>query len=557
MIHDLAEARVEPAADYDLVIVGSGPAAMTLVRELADSGVRIAVLESGRRAPTPFGDRLRRVESDGIRIKDYSRERVFGGASTTWAGLSSPLDPIDFATRSWLGESGWPIERDELLPYYASAERYRFPSLAMFGGKLAGLREKGEWRPTWNVLEEKVFLACAEPQNFAREHGEVFANAGVELFLDATALALVGERSSGRIERARVRTSTGRELDFRAGTFVVATGGLENARLLLASRDLCDRGLGNEHDQVGRWLMNHPKNYHGIVKLTRPLVELPYYFGALHQGFAGYAGLRLNEKVQRERELVNSYVRFEPLFPWSDSRGVESLVALAKRSKLVMKRVRGGGTKTVALRDYSETGDDSDLQNERKTAAGWIGLGWNVIADAPRVARYAYNRVLARSRPKVRAVRLRNFMEMEPNPENRVMLGNSKDELGQPLTVVRHRPTERDRRSLIELHAALREELAATGLGELETNLSRAEPWPIDQDASHHMGTTRMGRDPRRSVVDRDLRLHATPNVFLAGASVFPTSGCANPTFTLTALSIRLAEHLKTRVLASRAETKA
>jgi choline dehydrogenase-like flavoprotein len=88
------------------------------------------------------------------------------------------------------------------------------------------------------------------------------------------------------------------------------------------------------------------------------------------------------------------------------------------------------------------------------------------------------------------------------------------------------------------------------GVGRLETSLEKADPWPIDQDASHHMGTTRMGVDPSSSVVDLNGRVHGTENVFAAGASVFPTSGCANPTFTIVALSIRLAEHLRARVFA-------
>ncbi|MCK6448585.1 MAG: GMC family oxidoreductase [Planctomycetes bacterium] len=555
MIHDFAESDAPPRREYDLAIVGSGPAGMTLARELADSGLSFVVLESGRRKPTALGDRLRRVESEGIHVKDYSRERVFGGASTTWAGLASPLDPIDLGPRPWLGSAGWPIEHAELLRWYAEAARYRFAPLERFFGGLADLRARGAWQPTFAALEEKLFLAAAEPQNFAREHGEVFTRDGVDLWLDATVLAL--RSRNGVVDRADVRTSRGATVDVRARGFVLATGGLENARLLLVSRDLCERGLGNEHDQVGRWLMNHPKNYHGLVKLARPLVELPYFFGALHRGFAGYAGLRLREDVQRERGLLNSYVRFEPLFPWSNSIGVESLVALAKRSKLVMGRVRGKAREaTVELRDYAETGDDSDLQNQRKSASGWLGLGWNVLADAPKVTRYAYHRALGRSKPKVRTVRLRNFMEMEPDAGNRVKLGAERDEYGQPLTHVRHAPSERDRRSLVELHRVLVEELAATGLGKLETELERADPWPIDQDASHHLGTTRMGLDPAASVVDPDLKVHDVPNVWVAGGSVFPTSGSANPTFTITALSIRLATHLRS-VLGARKATVA
>lgn len=548
MIADLNEtSSAEPLA-YDVCIVGSGPAGMTVACELRDAGLRICVLESGKRRTSRHGDRLRRVLSEGIPIKEYSRERVLGGASTTWAGLSSPLDEVDLRPRPFLRHSGWPISREELLPFYGeAAERYRFPPLSFFGPEGFGaIREEGDVQPTWDRIDEKVFLACSQPQNFGREFCGVFEEPGIDLYLDATLLCLEGAPGGGRIDTGRVRSSGGNELRVRAAIWVVATGGIENARLLLNSRDLCPRGLGNERDQVGRYMMNHPKNYYGILRLDQPVTELPYYFGCLYQDYAGYSGLRLRQDLQAERGLLNSYVRFEPLFPWSDNPGVEALVFFVKHSQFVFTRwkARKQG-KLISLRDYSETGDDSDLQNERKSALELVALLGKVIANLPRVSQYLYFRLIERARPRIRRVRLRNFMEMEPDPENRVVLSEELDDYGQPLPLVRHRCTELDRRSLIALHEVLVEELPRAGLGQLVTRLHEEESWPITQDASHHMGTTRMGRDPATSVVDPDCRLHGVENVYLAGASVFPTSGCANPTFTLVALAIRLARHLR------------
>ncbi len=556
---------------YDVCIVGSGPAGGTVARELLGSGLRVVVLESGRRKPTALGDALRQVRSEGIEIKDYSRERVLGGASTTWAGLSSPLDPIDFEERSDIGRAGWPLTREELMPWYARAsERYRFAPLPMFAEDgFARVRSRGDVRVSWRDLEEKVFLACAEPQDFGREWTDTYAADGTDLYLDASvvrlesagagetpgadespgstgAAATVGER---RIRRAVVRTRSGHELAVEADAFVLATGGLENARLLLLSQDLCPAGLGNEHDQVGRCLMNHPKNYFGVIELTTPLRELPHLFGCLTGGYAGYAGLRLTEAQQRARGVLNSYIRFEPLFPWSGREGVEAFVYLVKRSGALMRAwKRGKSDEVVTLRDYSETGDDSDLQNERKTWTSGFKLVWLVLVDLPWVARYVFSRLFQGRSPLIRRVRLRHFMEMEPHPDNRVTLGDERDAHGQPVTVVRHDSTALDRRSMVAVQEVLADEVARTGLGSLAKHLAGCRSWPITTDASHHMGTTRMGIDPAASVVDTDGRVHGVENVFVVGASVLPTSGCANPTFTLVALAMRQAHHLRTAV---------
>jgi choline dehydrogenase-like flavoprotein len=557
MIADLSESTRDELPEYDLCVVGSGPAGMTVTNELARSGLRICVLESGKLKHTRHGDVLRQVVSEGIRIKDYSRERVLGGASTTWAGLSSPLDAIDMEPRPSVRYSGWPIARADLLPFYEEAsERYRFPPLAFFGPEGFGaLKAKGDLQPNWRQVDEKVFLACAEPQNFGREFRKVFDLPEIDLYLDATLLRLECESDESRVKSCVVRTQGGREIRVRAKAFVLATGGIENARVLLCSRDKCPEGLGNDHDQVGRFLMNHPKNYNGTITLDRPVEELPYYFGCLYEGFAGYAGLRLTETTQGARDLMNSYVRLEPMFPWSDSQGVEALVLIVKRTQFILKsfKARAKG-KVVSLRDYSETGDDSDLQNERKSFLEWLGLSLKILTDGRKVAHYLYYRLVSRKKPKIRTARLRNFMEMEPAPENRVTLSDKCDVYGQPMPLVRHQSTPLDRRSLIALHDVLAAEVVSEGLGTLATQLEREDPWPILQDASHHMGTTRMGSDPRTSVVDPDCRLHGTPNVFLAGASVFPTSGCANPTFTIVALAIRLARTLRQDVLGLDAE---
>jgi len=556
VIVDLAENALPELQEYDVCIVGTGPAGATLARELAGATLRVCVLESGRRRPTPHGDALRVTKSSGIHVKDWSRERVLGGASTTWAGLSSPLDAIDMSPRPWIGSGGWPIARTEMLALYdETAQRYRFPTSTTFGASGFGeLRARGAAQPVWKALEEKVFLACAEPQDFGAESAVAWNAANIDVLLDATVVRIdaSGDPGRARARSVRVRTSRGQDFEVRARAFVLATGGIENARLLLVSRESNPTGLGNEHGQVGLGFMNHPKNYFGILRLARPIDSLPYFFGALHKGYAGYAGLRLREERQRELGVLNSYARFEPLFPWSDNDGVESLVTIVKRSKGLFSRWKSGKQgEVVELRDWSETGDDSERQNARGGALSSLALVGNVALHAPSVAQYAWFR-LGRRKPKVRRVRVRHFLEMQPSDANRVDLSSALDANGVPIPRVRHACNELDKRSLVELWKTLRVELAANGLGELEGDLEHADPWPIDQDASHHMGSTRMGTDARTSVVDANLRVHGARNVWIAGASVFPTSGCANPTMTIVALSIRLARRLQVELASAR-----
>lgn len=548
MIADLDNTQdADALRGYDLCVIGSGPAGMTLVQELRGSGLRICVLESGVRKPTRHGDRLREVSSDGMPIKDYSRERVFGGASTTWSGLSSPYDEIDTGARPELGREAWPIERSELEALYrAASERYRFAPVALFEfGGFDGLRGKGPLQPDWRDVEEKVFLAASDPQNFGAEWVGAFDDEGIDLWLDATVLQLEGESGASRIHGATVRTRSGREFRVQARAYVVACGGIENARLLLVSTGLDDRGLGNAHDQVGRCFMNHPKNYRGILHLAAPVEDAPYWFGCLYRGYAGYGGLRLRTDLMRERGWLNSYVRLEPLFPWTDNPGIEALVTMLNASKGLLKAwKKRKQDEVVNLRDYSETGDDSDLKNTRKGFLDWIQLAGIVLLHLPGVLHYLLYR-LTPLKPKIRRARVRNFMEMEPDPENRVVLRGTGGPYDQPMAHVHHRCTDRDRASLLALHEVLALELELNGMGRLESDLAETGPWPITQDASHHMGTTRMGLNPESSVVDPDLRIHGVDNVWVAGASVFPTSGCANPTYTLVALSIRLAAHLR------------
>jgi len=284
MIIDLSEYRGSKTFEYDMCIIGSGPAGLSLANELRDAGVSICVLESGKRRTSKHADRLRKVEVVGaLDIYNNSRERVFGGTSSAWRGLSAPLDPVDFRKRTGIPHTGWPLQYEDLIPYYDRASKdYGFPPLTMFAKNgFERLKQSGDWHISWEGLEEKVFVAPNKPQRFAKDLKHIFLGDAVDLYVDATALSLCAPESGRGVSHCQVRSRSGNLVDIRAKTFVVAAGGIENARLLLNSKDICPAGLGNEYDQVGRYFMNHLKGFNGAIRLNRTVRDNPYYYGCV------------------------------------------------------------------------------------------------------------------------------------------------------------------------------------------------------------------------------------------------------------------------------------
>jgi len=519
---------------YDVAIIGSGPAGLTLCAELIESGKRICVIESGKSGKSALADSLRTVESTGeIIVKINSRERALGGTSTTWSGLSAPLDLIDFTQ--------WPIPKTELIPYYDKASAYGFPKYEDFDlSTFDELRKTGDIQLPNYQTEEKIFIAGDPPWNFGKRMAYLYEHKDVDIFMNGTVTEIKKDiENTQKISSVIVQGKDFRK-EIYAKVFVICAGGIESTRLLLVS------DIGNENDQVGRKIMNHPKASHGTIILNKPIVKATHFFGFLQDGYARYAGIRLKESVQRELGLLNSYMRLEPMFPWTDSKGVASLIFIVKNASIPLNAWKKGQKSVVELKDYNETGDDSEIRDDNQIKTNWFKLLYSILSDFPAVFLYVIHRLSKNKEIKIKKIRIRNFMEMEARSDNRITLSDSKDFFGLPIPKLHLSTSELDRKSVIGLHKIFGEEIKKSNIGTLESNLENAKPWPIVADASHHLGGTCMGDDPKQSVVDKNLKVHSTSNLYISSGSVFPTSGCANPTYTICALSIRLAEHLKT-----------
>jgi choline dehydrogenase-like flavoprotein len=502
----------------EVCVVGAGAAGITLARELRGSGLRVAVIESGDLEIDYDTQQLYDGDNIGLPYLDLTvcRLRLFGGTTNHWGGWCLPLDAIDFEPRPWLEDSGWPFPRAELEPFYMRAQ------------KTCRLGRYDYSPAAWDVPAKRIpapfngphfitkILQAPEDPPFAGMYGAELRRADdVTVYLNANLVGLTTDDGVASITRARLATLTGTRLTVAARIFILATGGVENARLLLQPNEKAAAGLGNFHDNVGRYFMVHTGGTSALVALTNPYVWLGFSPAKLN-AYPSLPFIGVAQETLRDRELLN--IRF-----------------FCK--KIELAPVAAGVTSLKKLTE-SET---------RKTTLDFLGHLENVVTDLDQVAAAMVRRALFDEGLPKRAISLYFDAEQAPNRDSRLTLTPQRDALGLNRIAVDWRLRDIDKRSLNQIHALLAAEIGRGRFGRMKLLFPEDETtWPADvRGNEHHMGTTRMHDDPKRGVVDRDCRVHGLANLYVAGSSVFPTGGSANPTFTIVALATRLADHVR------------
>jgi choline dehydrogenase-like flavoprotein len=508
----------------DLCVVGAGPAGICLAREFLGGSVRVCVLEAGGRTVERRRQRQSRGQSVGypLHLLDRSRVRAFGGASRHWPpdeGMAGrPLDPIDFEAREGIAWSGWPFDRAHLDPWYARAQAacqlgpfdYR---AATWGGPDSGPL------PALDGVELETTVFQHGATSFEGRLDELAASANVTLVLHARVVGLATGADPGRVDRVEVARDDGSRLWVVPRVVVLATGGIENPRLLLLSGRDRRGGLGNDHDLVGRCFAERLSARTGYVAGASPALVRQAAFYEVHpvRGTRVQGALRLTDAVQRRRQLRNC-----------------AFFLLARPAPMTGEAVRSLATMVKGrVRRPLPGGLGAHLRN---LATGLPDLG--ALAAARLRRRAADGEVLV----------LRAQAEQAPNLGSRVTLGSRRDDLGLPVARVDWRVSDDDRASIRASQQVLDATLAAAGLGRVALPLGDEDPPALFEGNFHHLGTTRIHPDPARGVVDADCRVHGVANLYVAGSSVFPTFGCSNPTLTLVALALRLAGHLRERL---------
>ncbi|MGH8175621.1 MAG: GMC oxidoreductase [Steroidobacter sp.] len=497
MIIDAKDLQEDSVIEGDVVIAGGGMAGITLARQLGDAGLDIVILESGGAAPDQRMQALYKGKmtlggpgNSTRNLDEYlgsSRVRCFGGSGMRWGGKCAPLDAIDFEKRDWIPHSGWPIDREQMQPFYDRA--CRTLSLQAFGSapeSVLGRKDPlfGERSAAFTLRPRRYSLTTGAIgdgySDFIRSAAD---HPRVRVYLNAN-LRRMRLKDDGRsVHSLEVMELNGRKHTARGRAYVLAMGGIENVRLMLVSDDVHRTGVGNHSDWLGRAFQGHTVISHEnttSLSLHRPDSELAMFNNAnLDQP---HAVLGVTDAAQRKSKSVNftATLTSEPTDVPASSIAIQSLA-------------------------------------ERLAAAG------------PTARRGVY------------------FMiEHTPNRDSRLTLSPEEvDELGMPRIRLdmRYNPLELEtfERSVSMLAA----ELGRLDIGRVRWSRRREELIQLMGGPSrHHMGATRMAASSTDGVVDEHCRVHGVGNLYVAGSSVFPTSGIANPTLTLLALAHRLGDHV-------------
>jgi choline dehydrogenase-like flavoprotein len=536
----------------DLCIIGAGAAGISMALALADTALDVLVLESGGLKAEKSTQALYQGEVADERLHsppDRYRQRRFGGTTTIWGGRCVPFDAIDFETRDYVPNSGWPIDRESLTPYYPKA------NLLCEAGDfsyLFGEAFRDRHRPMIEGFQSENFttdtlerFSC--PTDFGARYGRnLRAARNIRVLLHANVSALQLDASGKTMNSALVRTLNGKQLNVQARHFVLASGGLEVARLLLASRDVQPNGVGNEYDVVGRYYMCHLAGTIGTLSVNRPLGEVWNGYDVSDEGIYCRRRIALTAAAQRRYRIGNFIARLHhPRI--TDPAHRNSILSLLYLAKPFIPYEYG-----KRLYGDERTGAMVWLKHLRNVSTGpfdAVAFAWHMLRDR-KLAERKFPSVIIK--PKANLYSLDFHSEQQPQPASRVSLEARADALGMPRLRIDWRYTKGDVDTVSRSIALLAEDFSRSGIGSLRYDPASVETEMTRYGAygGHHLGTARMGSDPRTSVVNADCRVHGIDNLHVASAATFPTSSQANPTLTVVALSLRLAQRLKNALAA-------
>jgi choline dehydrogenase-like flavoprotein len=515
----------------DVCIMGAGVAGITIANEMMHKVGHVVLLESGgekydekaqssakaNNVPSPYPD------------PHQTRQRMLGGTSNHWANNTSPLSPIDFEKREGIDNSGWPISYQDIEPYYKRASVY------------CGTGEEGYDTKYWHekfsinplikpgqsqVLELGIAKAAVPPTRFFEAHGAALKDStNVAVYSMANVIDMVFSRETEKVESIVFMGGNGLKHTVHANEFIMAFGGIENARMMLYFNHKYDNKLGNTYDNVGRHFMDHPTIRGAQIYTAVPEI-FTLFEGEMTSDYKRFIlnFMQLSESALLDNELTNIRLPVSKSTKYDMSSGISSFHTLKER-------ISG------------------------KSMSGTVGQHvTNVLMDidmvTEAVSRKTFDFEIFNSASDFAGFEVPLMMEQTPHRDNRIVLSKETDAFGIPKVNIQWELKEADKDRLWKGLDVVGRELGALNIGRLRSLKERSSRLFNDQIGfgHHHMGTTRMSNIESEGVVDAEQKVYGTKNLSLAGCSVFVTGGHVPPTLTITATSIRLSEIIVKRM---------
>jgi hypothetical protein len=446
--------------EFDFIIIGSGPAGITLCNEiLKKKGGNILIIEKG----DLLKSRAEKVFYKSLPIKLNSRAFIVGGTSNIWSNISSSFEKFEMEQR-WKKKNInlWPLSHLELKKFYNKIDKnYKF--------NYEDLKKNKTSLP----FELRKFYGSNEPANFK----DYILYNKISLLYNCEELTVDEIKKKTFVifkYQNQLKQIFGKKI-------IICAGGIESTALVLRSLQKKQlNGIKNKK-LVGSYFMDHPKFFLGYLKY--PKIELiKNFFITQNRDKFYYIGISLNKNIQKNKKILNSYVRFEN----------EQIYFDFKRKRLFL-----------------------------------LNLG-----------KFLYHKILNVKKFTTK-IRIRAFCEMVPRISNKILVSKKDQKI-----YVNYKLCSQSIKTLRYLSSYIYKYFSHYPQRELANKITKSFLYNNIEDASHHMGGLNYSKDKKKSIVDKNLKIIGTKNIFVCSSAVFPTSGSANPTMTICALAVRLANHL-------------
>lgn len=551
---------VDAALSAHLVVVGAGPAGIVTALEVAEAGFDVLLVESGGSGydaeTQALGDAAAWDRTLHAPMSIATRRQI-GGASAIWGGRCVPYDPVDFDHRPWVTDSGWPVSYEELAPYFQRACDWLVCGRAVFDATQTGCLPQSI---VPGLRNDEVRTSALErwslPTQFGREYVDRLRDSPrLRLVTGLTCTEIVTGSGDEEVNHLVCRTLEGRKVEVSGRRLVIACGGLETTRLLLASRRRDGRALGNHSDHLGRWYMGHLEGVVANVRLATPPRDTIYGFERDLDGVYVRRRISFSREFQRAEGLPNitAWLVHPELADPRHRSGVLSFAYLTLASPL--GRFLAPEALRRAMTGERVPGVPHGIGEKGPIAEHLRNLARDAVPATRFVVEFGAKRFLARGRRapgfavynRENIYPLQYHAEHRPHRDSRVVLAEDRDAVGMPKLRIDIRFDDVDVEGVVRAHVHWNEYLRRHGAGRIEY-LVEDVPEAVRRRLGggfHQTGTTRMSARAEDGVLDRDLAVHGLTTLHVASSSAFPTSSQANSTFMLVVFALRLADLLK------------